>query len=420
MNRKFRKIIYRLTRKRLNENALGSERLSVSKEEVSYFNLSTNSIISFCRDGKTFFFRECPKILPRDDYFEAAISRFFASLNRLEVDKKIFSQELPLDLNFSDEVCEAFEKYIDERKNESDFYERLSKVDAVSEECGFSVWEETLYDEAFFEKFGFRDVGEELKIITVYFLWCMRSAAISFGTLGIAKGKEYSFFGAVRSICSRIVAEELGVPHLITDARPCLLEIDGEGLFGILSDAAPGKRMADISVAPNGAFQRELLYLNAVDVVCFQPDHGPNNYNVCKVGEKEYSVCAFDNDNPSTFFPFPKASVSLAGCSPLVNGDGTVNRPFFDLEFAENIKKINIKKLKNRLRPYLNGVQIFALTRRLNGLKKAIEKTAAVKPEFLLQADEWNDFTVSEELSGKYGVTYLEKSMKRGQEEQEK
>ena len=420
MHRKLKTLFYGLTRKRIDESSLSAEHVSVRSADISFFNLSTNSIISFRMDGKTFFFRECPEIFPKTEFFRVSVSRFFASLDRLRIDCEIFRQEIPLNLDFSDDICAEFRKYIDKKATNADFLDSLESVEELAATCGFSIWEKSEYNSAFFERFGFCDLPGELKDIAIYFLWCMRSASITFGKLNIARSKKHSFYCAVRSVCSRIVAEELGFSHLITDARFCVLDIDGECRLGIISPAAPGQRMADRTVDSSCAMQRELICLNALDYICLQPDHGPNNYNVCDTADGGYSVCAFDNDNPLTFFPFPKVTVSLSGSSPLTDKKGMIARPFFDAEFAENLEKTDIKKLKKRLRPYLNGIQIYALICRLKFLKKAINKTNNANPEFLLTSNEWNEKSVLKELSGNFGVTYFTKATEKQQEENER
>lgn len=413
MNRKLKALFYGLTRKRINESSLCAEHVCVRTSDISFFNLSTNSIISFSMDGKTFFFRECPEIFPKIEFFRIAVSRFFASLNRLRIDGEIFRQKIPLDLNFSDGICDEFREYINKKATNSDFWDFLESMEELSETWGFSIWEKSEYDSVFFERFGFSDLPGELKNITLYFLWCMRSVSITFGKLNIVRSKKHSFFCAVRSVSSRIVAEELGFSHLITDARFCVLDMDGECRLGVISPAAPGQRMADRTVDPSGAMQRELICLNALDYICLQPDHGPNNYNVCDTYDFGYSVCAFDNDNPLTFFPFPNVKVSLSGTSQLTDKKGMVTRPFFDAEFADNLDKLDIKKLKKRLRPYLNVIQIYALICRLKFLKKAIKKTNNVNSEFLLTASEWNDKSALKELSGNFGITYFTKAVEK-------
>ena len=410
MNVLIRKIAYGLMNKSIDEEKLDAERIKINHSELSYFNLSTHLIVSFAKNGKKFFFRECPKISSRDEFFASAVEQFFKTLKQLTVDKAIFRQELPLDLDFPDEICGDFKKYIDGKKTDKSFLKKLSETEKISEKYGFSIWKSTEYDSAFFDEFGFGDISENLKNIAVYFIWCMRSASIEFGTLNIAKSKKHSFFCAAKAVCSRITADEIGLSHMITPAQWCILDADGDRRLGVLSDCAPGTRMKDISVVPNGSLQREMTCLNALDIICFQTDHGPDNYNVCNAGENGYSVCAFDNDNPYTFLPAAEISSALSGCAPFIDGDGIINRPIFDNELAWNIKNADIKKLKAKLHPYLNVLQINALIHRIKKLGKAIEKTQNIKSGFLLAPSEWNENTAEIELTGDFGETYFTKA----------
>lgn len=281
----------------------------------------------------------------------------------------------------------------------------------ISASCGFSIWKKQTYDHHFFESFGLDNLPDGTDDVAIYFLWCMRSAALSLRSTAFVYGDKYSFFCAVKAMSMQIVAEELGLSYIITPSEWCNLEVEGgKSFFGLLSNSAPGERMSDCSVPPSGALQRELINLNVLDAICFQNDHGPNNYNIYKENG-EFKVCAFDNDNPSTFFPIFSVSASLAGCSPLINKKGIVNRPFFDKDLAERIRTLDIGALQKRLKPYLNQIQIISLKARIKKLQKAVKKTSEVNQSFLIEHSKWNERTVSLELKGKYGETYLTKAV---------
>jgi hypothetical protein len=170
--------------------------------------------------------------------------------------------------------------------------------------------------------------------------------------------------------------------------------------------------MADIEIKPTGDLQRELLCLNLLDAVCYQTDHGPNNYNVFTDNDGKTAVCAFDNDNPNTFLPNNSVSVSLLGCAPLVDKNGDFARPFFDKNVAENVAGINIKRFKKRLKSYLSPIQIIATISRLRKLSKALNISVANKKTELLSETQWDDVTVSEELRNKQRITYLSHTLK--------
>ena len=411
MNSVIRKMLYALTYKRVDEDGLNVRYLTVGLSDISCFKLSTNSILSFQLGGQTFFFRECPRIIPRKEFFCSAIDRFFEDLRYPGLASGFFGQELPIELSYPDEICDAFKKYIDAKKSSRHFLKKLASAKKLSDLYHFSIWENKKCTHDFLEKLELGDIPERLEKIAVYFAWCMRSASIAFETRLIARGQKYAFFSAVRMVSSYLVAEALGIPHMITETEWCILDIDGDRRFGVMSTAAPGTRMLDRSVNISGELQRELTCLNALDLICFQVDHGPNNYSVCDREDNGYLVCAFDNDNPYTFCPLPLVSMSFSACAPLINKDGTIARPYFDYDFAKNLESVDRKGLRKKLQPYLNGVQIEALLFRMRRLERAIRKTQRMNPQFLLHLPEWNRHTAECELTGKFGVTYYTKIM---------
>lgn len=410
MNYILRSMLYNLTRKRVNEKKLDITHLYVKKQDISYFNLSTNKILTIKNNGKTQFFRECPELCPKCDFFKNAINEFFESLENLDADFESFDQDLPINMDFSSDDIDNFKAYISEKTNDS-FTDKLSYTDIVSESCGFSIWENQVYDAAFLKKFGLDNIPPKTEDISVYFLWCMRSAAITYRTLNIARGKKYSYFSAVRSMASVIVADFLGLSHMIPDARWCVLKIeDNKELFGVLSDEAPGKRMSDFQVIPDGSLQKELMNLQVLDLISYQVDHGPNNYTVGG-NSGDYRVCAFDNDNPYTFFPFPYISGSFAGCSSFINKSGEITRPHLDRSLAERILSLDIKELCYKLKPYLNFIQRIALSKRIKRLRKAIKMSDKVNENFLLADSAWNGGTVQNEKNGNGVITYLTRAV---------
>jgi hypothetical protein len=208
-------------------------------------------------------------------------------------------------------------------------------------------------------------------------------------------------------MASRIVAEELGMAERITPSEWCSLTTDdGNTWFGLRSASAPGHRMADVRMPPDARMQKTLLELNVLDVLCHQPDHGPNNYNVCTDAQGHTTVCAFDNDNAQTFFPWLTTEKPLAGCAPLVRA-GRIHRPHLPADTAAALERADIPRLRQRLRPYLNAVQIAAVVYRLKALRRAVRVTAQTDPLFLRADDQWNSDTVAAECSGRYGRTYL-------------
>lgn len=404
MNSSIRKLLYSLTRKRIDESKLDVIEISVKEEDVSYFFLSTNTIASFTCNGELFYFRDCPEILPFDSYVRKSTELFFYYLKKFGFSKEHFSQAIPIRVNFNDAEISSFRQYIDEMLKTPEFLKTVSKADIIAQNYGFNIWEQQEYTDEFFNCFGFNNLDTKLRDIALCYLWYIRSTAASFRSLGLIRGDKYSYLAAVKMVASKIVADELKLSDFITDARFCRLSVgDREPVFGILSSSAAGNRMADVKIQATPELQRQLNLLNALDIICFQKDHGPNNYNVTE----NFTVCAFDNDNPSTFLPIPFAFMSMSCCSQMVDVKGNMLRPYFDKTLYETLINLDIKKLKSKLRPYLNSFQISALISRIKMLRKAVSKTIKSNNGFLLDTMDWNTKTIDEELSGKYGITYL-------------
>lgn len=389
-----------LCRKRINERKLSWVSYKVSRDQVVCFHLSTNPLLAFEADGKQYFFRECPPKQNRKTYIKEHIRRFFSYISNNQLEKINFAQTLPIRIDFEADTVAAFRSYIDVLQAKDDFIQKIGAVYETMQRNGYSIWaEDNTVSDGLFAQAGLEQLSQELYDIAVYFIWYMRGAMATLDTQKAVSGKSRYYYNAVRTVATEQVAKLLGLQELITPSLWCRLRIDGEERFGIASAAAPGVRAFDADVAPNGLLQRDLICLNILDVICFQQDHGPNNYNVDLSGNR--TLCAFDNDNPNTFFPIGKISWPLSGCDPVVTAGGKWNRPYMDKALAEALMGLNAGELKAKLKPYLNSVQIKGLLSRVKQLQ------ALLKDATLLSDGQWNEETLQEELSGKYGKTYL-------------
>ena len=111
-----RELLYQLTRKRIREDRLPVRDIWIKREELSFFSLSTHSILSFRRDGTLWFFRECPRLLTGEAYWNEAVEAFFDSLDRLHIDRERFAQEIPIRIRFTQEEIAAFRAYLARRR----------------------------------------------------------------------------------------------------------------------------------------------------------------------------------------------------------------------------------------------------------------------------------------------------------------
>ena len=218
---------------------------------------------------------------------------------------------------------------------------------------------------------------------------------------------------ARRIMSTETIANMLGLSYMVPHSRFVRLKIEDLPVqFGTLMKTSDGiyplklgEKLKDC-IAP--AIQCHLLNLNILDAICYEKDHRPGNYNIIlnRYGKAE-NVSAFDNDCQWTFFPaFNCNFSSYLGSSSLVK-IGHFNRPYLDMDLYENMQQMTKVMMTEVLSPYLNNLQIAACWYRFLKVRQAINKSIASKRLRLLEVGEWDANTMKEELSGKYGNTYL-------------
>ncbi len=410
MNPMLRQMAYLLTKKWVDEQALEVRSLEVRAEDVCWFCLSTHPIASFYYEDRRYYFRECPWLCPKQEYFDRTIENFFGMVGKMGSASARFGDEMPLRQAFSEEEIRQFRRYLEEKRTEKGFLRRISRTDRVLEKQGYSIWEKPLpLPDRLLRAMAMADLTENLHEIGAWFLWWTRAAALRHRTVKIARGERCSHFGAVRAVGTGILAQALGLEELVTPVQWCRLNIrDGAGHFGYLSPAAPGSRMKDACIRPEGSLQRALMNLNVLDALVHQPDHGPNNYNVC-TENGGYQVCAFDNDHSQTLFPFFGLRRPLSGCAPLVDRHGLVARPCFDRALYQRILELDVPALQAQMKPWLNPLQRLALSARLRCLRRALRRTCRQRPDFLTEL--WDAQTAALERRGQWGMTYFNKAV---------
>ncbi len=402
-----RYIAFNLQRKKVDEKAIEWTELNVSENDIVYFCLSSNPIISIRQPEGQYFFRECIELLPKKEYLLKRIEYFFKFIHNNDFIRMGFVQKVPVQTDFDDVTVETFKNYIYSLCSDIRFINNMLSMDVNLRRINYSIW--TSQDGISLEtvrKLGLTNLAEQHFEIAVYFIWQMRSAAYIRRNSGFVCGKKHSYFNAVRTISTQIVADKTGLSDLVVESKWCRLQIGNVKMYGVLSNAAQGVRACDCEISPTVELQRKLTELHLLDLICFQQDHGPDNYNIY-CDENNVFVCAFDNDNANAFFPFGRVDVSLAECTPLIGCSGLINRKFFDYELSDKIIKTDIRELNNLLKPYLNILQRFALKTRINKIKNSIK--SAQKDGILVLKDEWNFDYLDKELSGQCGITYLTK-----------
>lgn len=381
------------------------ESLDIDPNDVYFFNLSSNPIKILFLQKKFFYFRECREHKDFNSFVLESLDKFYHIATQ-PIRKDNFEQKIPIKQSFSSDYISCFKKYIDLCIKKYNFLNRIKALSYTLEQINFSIWDGNYFvSQEVLSKIGLHGFPYKFREILPLFLVYMRS-----GTHGW-KGKigTYDCYNACRSIGSAKVAELLGMKDIYASAKLIKLKVGNKEEIGVLSDKASGIRALDTDALPSPSLQRQLSNLALIDVLCYQPDHWINNYNI--ISDKEgmaIDVCAFDNDNSKTFYSFGGINLSCyhGGCS-FINNEGLIAMPHIDKNIAENLLSLSYSDIKEVLSPYLNKLQLLAIGYRLYLLKKYIKKTSIVRQNFLLSSSDFNSSTLADELSGKYGHTYL-------------
>lgn len=212
------------------------------------------------------------------------------------------------------------------------------------------------------------------------------------------------------------IAKLLNLDYLIPESHYTTLNIvDKKSLFGFFVKTADGCSILPYTseerkskITPS--LQYDLTNLNVLDVITYEQDHSPNNYNVIIDDSGLVTgIRAFDNKGNGTFAL--KRTIdfkTFKKAASFMNSDGTINRPFISNEVYISLKQITLHEVYKALNRHLNPLQIYFCWKRIQALITAIDKSLEKKKDFtLLKANEWSEETISKELSGSYGKTYL-------------
>ncbi len=372
--------------------------ISASREEISFL-LSSTVVIKIEQNGAIFYFRECERHMKLRQYVAKFIEFYynfatpspeFAQIDRLRVVKSLQDMQ-----NFK-----KFSKLLDSYSC-IDFYPggRLDAIDLNV--IGLDSGEDSAF-------------AVRLKHFARFAL--CKTNAYYYNDFGIFSRKFQNAYEA-RELAYQSLATFFGVDYLIAPFQYCLLEIDGKTcLFGTLMENAGGINILDLSVQERTErstpeFQHALINLNVLDYLAGIRDHSIYNFHgILDAQGNLISVKAFDNDEMSSFNSEKMLTFTgTHGESCLIDETGALNRPYLDAELAIRILHLKKKELTRVLCPYVGNKPIFQVWQRVVALQNAICKATQENSKCLLQQSEWSQQTVDEEISGRYGNTYLKK-----------
>lgn len=223
---------------------------------------------------------------------------------------------------------------------------------------------------------------------------------------------------SLNNIATLRLAKLLGLENLIVNTEYVNLVKQGEIVkTGILMDYARGISVWDFKKIPNRCispkFQRAMSNLMILDSICAQRDREIPNYfvDVHENGNEVIDINAFDND--MSFNEFVDLKKSNYDICAIITQDDKISLPHMDRMLAEKILNIEENQLENILSDMLEDWKIEATKYRFNQIKIAIKNTIDSNRNFLIEIQDWNFNTISKEINGNYGYTYLKRFCNR-------
>lgn len=360
------------------------ERISCSEKDVRLITNTSNNVMIIEKDGRSLYFRECKIHKEIHKYVADEINYYYSKVSPQYIEDKLF-----------------LENALSENHNFKKFVNMGMTNDKTSGVYHFCMGHGGEY-------IGLNGLDSKQEKRFQSFAQYIWGDLFAYMLNKGVKINQYQIYNAVRSVSFYRVAKLLDLEYLVPKTEFAILNIGSEKIFGTVMEEAQGTTVEKESVEyrrqiSSPSLQHSLNNLNLLDVICFEKDHRVGNYTVTTKNGKAVSVNAFDNDSPNSFGMGNAAFKTYMGCSPLIL-KGSLNRPYVDEKLAQKILELNDGKLENSLGNLLNRYQMFALKRRIKSVKKVLS-TAPQK--CFLSDEQWNDNTMADECSGKYGNTYL-------------
>ena len=216
---------------------------------------------------------------------------------------------------------------------------------------------------------------DELKFF-IHFAW----SEIAAYKRNILSG-EWQTFNYNRCRCQELLYARLGIGDFICSTYPVVVRIGEYICYGYLMDEAVGINTLRFESSRNNncnsaELKKVLNTLNIMDVICYERDHRPGNYNIIfNEKERAVSIQVFDNDSDLCFFPSKSVSKEFVGSSLLIDKDGYIARRQLDEVFLTRLVSVSDSDIVEISAPFLNRIQLKCLMIRLHKVQKAVRRT---------------------------------------------
>ena len=258
---------------------------------------------------------------------------------------------------------------------------------------------------------------EEIKIIKTnpsLVIKVMKEGCTGYFKPCMKKGNKEVFDNLKNKLAYESLAKVFGLSEYIPHTDYCVLKTDKKELVGCFQVPSKGSEIWKIPswlrvkmILPE--FQRALSKMRLFDSLCHELDHSLNNYRPIISNNTEFiSVSMFDNGGLGTFGRTSKIYCkTYYGLDPLFTDDNHFTIPHQDDELINKILNISFREVNSALSPYVSIDSILFTYLRIKKIRKAVKKDSRNGYLKLLTPDQWSQKTIDDELSGRYGRTYL-------------
>lgn len=370
--------------KQLSACDLGEE---FSAAQAGYILNYSNNVVKLTRCGQSYYFKQARERVKLREYILESVRVFFL--------------EVCADAGYEREILNSL-------KDSGNFKKLVRMGDKDVKNSPLNIY----LEQGCAGVLGLPECAEGKKALERRFVFYIYGELNNyFYNAGVKRGKKQTFL-AVRTMAVKKLADMLGIGRLVPESRYVKLRFCGAEKYGTLESAAAGENIARVPpeerkkhITP--ALLCDLTSLNVLDALSGDGDHRVNNFNTVVGAAGEYmGVVSYDNDGPDAFFPSARLKYGGAtGCSELVAG-GRFNRPHLDKTLAERILGLDRRSVKD-FSAYLTYAQRACLWARIKRLKRAVLKTVGENKDFLRSGGSWTEEDILEDISGRYGKTYL-------------
>ena len=379
----------------INEKKYRDNLIYTNHNDIEYI-LASSNVIKLSVDGKTYYFREFEKHLPIKRYVLGFIDEYF---DLVKPDKQYKQDKGKILLDLKNK--EKFKMFISmgAMYPATTPFHRFYRDGESPEILGLN---------------GYCD-DEYIKRLKTFCRFSANKLSSYYRENEYLFNNKRHYYSADRNFAFKKMLKLFDMTNLAPEIDCCFLNIDQKyELFGSIMAEANGfsvvkKSSEERTKRITPQIQRVLTSLSLIDYLCKLIDHTPRNYNVITDEKGLFvNVQCFDNDDHCSF-GYEKTLVfkSYPNVESFVSANGIINRPHLDKSIAALVMDIKKQVLFNELREYLKQKQIYRIWQRLLFLKSAIIETQRINSGFLITESQWNSDTIKEELSGKYGNTYL-------------